>query len=81
VPRQLAHLEQPVIEKLLTHLGLQARAPPPAAARGAFRDGLKPPEWQDSRGYIALYRFVADIDAVFVLALRSQREFGYKRDR
>ena len=28
-----AILEQPVIEKLLTHLGLQARAPPRAAAR------------------------------------------------
>jgi len=34
-----------------------------------------------SRGYVALYRFVADIDTVFVLALRSQRESGYKRDR
>ena len=29
-----AILEQPVIEKILTHLGLQGRAPPPSAARG-----------------------------------------------
>ncbi len=29
-----AILEQPVIEKILTHLGLQARAPPRPAARG-----------------------------------------------
>jgi hypothetical protein len=29
-----AILEQPVIEKILTHLGLQARAPPRAQARG-----------------------------------------------
>jgi hypothetical protein len=29
-----AILEQPVIEKILTHLGLQARAPPRAPARG-----------------------------------------------
>ena len=29
-----AMLEQPVIEKILTHLGLQARAPPRAPARG-----------------------------------------------
>ena len=36
---------------------------------------------QDSRGYVALYRFVADIDAAFVLAIRSQREAGYKRER
>ena len=31
-----------------------------------------------SRGYVALYRFVAAIDTVFVLAVRSQREGGYK---
>ena len=36
---------------------------------------------QGARGYVALYRFVADIDTVFVLALRSQREAGYKRRR
>ena len=29
-----AILEQPVIEKILTHLGLQARAPPRATVRG-----------------------------------------------
>ena len=29
-----AILEQPVIEKILTHLGLQAKAPPRAPARG-----------------------------------------------
>nr|WP_315192001.1 type II toxin-antitoxin system RelE/ParE family toxin [uncultured Albidiferax sp.] len=31
-----------------------------------------------ARGYVALYHFVAAIDTVFVLALRSQREDGYK---
>ena len=36
---------------------------------------------QGSRGYVTLYRFVADIDTVFVLAVRSQRESGYKRKR
>lgn len=30
-----------------------------------------------SRGYIALYRYVEEIDTVFVLAIRSQREGGY----
>ena len=34
-----------------------------------------------SRGYVALYRHVADIDMVFVLAVRSQPEDGYLRDR
>jgi toxin ParE1/3/4 len=31
-----------------------------------------------ARGYVALYRYAAEIDTVFVLALRSQREAGYK---
>lgn len=30
-----------------------------------------------SHGYIALYRYIAEIDTVFVLALRNQREAGY----
>nr|WP_224747009.1 type II toxin-antitoxin system RelE/ParE family toxin [Pelovirga terrestris] len=30
-----------------------------------------------SRGYVALYRYVAEIDTVFVLALKSQCEAGY----
>ncbi len=34
---------------------------------------------QASRGCVALYRFVARIDTVFVLAVRSQREAGFAR--
>jgi len=34
-----------------------------------------------SRAYIALYRYVVDINTVFVLALRNQREAGFKRKR
>jgi plasmid stabilization system protein ParE len=33
---------------------------------------------KESRGYVALCRYVPDIDTVFVLAIRSQRESGYK---
>lgn len=33
----------------------------------------------DARGYVALYHFVPDIDTVFVLAVRHQREGGFKR--
>jgi plasmid stabilization system protein ParE len=32
-----------------------------------------------SRGHVALYRYVPEIDTVFVLAVRSQREAGYTR--
>jgi plasmid stabilization system protein ParE len=31
-----------------------------------------------AHGYIALYRYVPEIDTVFVLAIRRQRELGYK---
>jgi toxin ParE1/3/4 len=31
-----------------------------------------------ARGYVALYRYVAEIDTVFVLAIRSQKEAGYQ---
>lgn len=33
-----------------------------------------------SHGYVALYRYVSDVDIVFVLALRGQREAGFERD-
>ena len=36
---------------------------------------------KEPRGYVALYRYVPDIDTVFVLAIRSQRESGYGRSR
>jgi len=35
---------------------------------------------QGAQGYVALYRFVPSVDTVFVLAVRNQREAGYKRD-
>ncbi|HEY9461412.1 MAG TPA: type II toxin-antitoxin system RelE/ParE family toxin [Paralcaligenes sp.] len=30
-----------------------------------------------SHGHVALYRYIVEIDTVFVLAVRSQREAGY----
>jgi plasmid stabilization system protein ParE len=32
-----------------------------------------------ARGFVALYRYVAELDTVFVLAIRSQKEAGYTR--
>lgn len=32
-----------------------------------------------SHGYVALYRYVAEVDIVFVLAVRAQREAGFAR--
>ncbi len=30
-----------------------------------------------SHGYVALYRYVIEVDTVFILAVRSQQEAGY----
>jgi toxin ParE1/3/4 len=30
-----------------------------------------------ARGYVALYRYIAELDTVFVLAIRGQKEAGY----
>jgi toxin ParE1/3/4 len=34
---------------------------------------------QRARGYVALYRYVAELDTVFVLAIRGQTETGCMR--
>ena len=33
-----------------------------------------------AKGYVALYRYLDAIDTVIVLAIRSQRQAGYRRD-
>jgi len=33
-----------------------------------------------THGYVALYRYVAEIDTVFVLAIRAQRDTGFGRE-
>lgn len=30
------------------------------------------------RGYVALYRYLAEVETVFILAIRAQREAGFK---
>lgn len=32
-----------------------------------------------NRGYLALYKYTAELEIVFILAIRSQREAGYVR--
>lgn len=31
-----------------------------------------------SHGYVALYRYIVEIDTIFILAVRSQKETGYE---
>ena len=51
----------------------------PLIGRPAYADKKELVIGRRSHGYVALYRYLAEIDTVFVLALRSQREAGYTR--
>ncbi|GAA5161607.1 type II toxin-antitoxin system RelE/ParE family toxin [Viridibacterium curvum] len=51
----------------------------PLIGRPAYRDMRELIIGRSARGYVALYRYITEIDTVFVLALRSQREAGYTR--
>lgn len=68
-PARIAEIVQAI--QILTHSPLIGRP-----VRGGKRELVI---GKDSRGYVALYRFVMRIDSVFVLAIRSQREAGYRR--
>ena len=51
----------------------------PHIGRPAHADKRELVIGRSAHGYVALYRYVAELDTVFVLALRSQREAGYTR--
>jgi len=52
----------------------------PEIGRPAPRDKRELVIGRGSRGYIALYRYVPELDTAFVLAIRGQREAGYRRN-
>lgn len=51
----------------------------PLIGRAAGNDKRELVIGRDSHGYVALYRYVAAVDTVFVLAIRGQREAGFSR--
>ena len=51
----------------------------PQIGRPARDDSRELVIGRGSRGYVALYRYLPELDAVFVLALRGQKEAGYTR--
>ena len=65
------------VEEILQ--GISALEHNPLIGRPARADMRELIIGRQSRGYVALYRYVPEIDTVFVLAIRSQREAGYKR--
>ena len=52
----------------------------PEIGRPAHGDKRELVIGRGSRGYVALYRYVTEVDTVFVLAIRGQREAGYRRN-
>ena len=68
VPRRLQDILDAI--QVLTHSPLIGR--PVAGGQRELVIG------QGSRGSIALYRYLAEIDTAFVLALRAQRELGFR---
>ena len=70
-PARIGEIAQAV--QILTHSPLIGRP-----VRGDKRELVI---GRHSHGYVALYRFVVSLDTAFILAIRSQRESGYKRER
>lgn len=83
--RVIAHLEQHEAEHVPERLrelvsASDVLADNPLIGRPT-RDGLRVLViGRGVRGYIALHRYAAEVDTVFVLAIRAQREGGYARD-
>ena len=80
--RILAHLFSYQVESAAQHIGeiiaaLDVLAHNPLIGRLTSSGKRELVIGRRSRGYLALYRYVAEMDCVFVLAIRSQREVGY----
>jgi toxin ParE1/3/4 len=70
-PARIGEIIQAI--QILTHSPLIGRP-----VRGGRRELVI---GRDAHGFVALYRFVASIDTVFILAIRSQREANFRRRR
>lgn len=63
------------VEEIITAIDVLAHSP--LIGRPASREMREMVIGRRSRGYVALYRYIAESDIVFVLAIRSQGEAGY----
>jgi plasmid stabilization system protein ParE len=79
------HLAEHDLEHTLARVGeiieaLNVLETNPEIGRPASGDKRELVIGRGSRGYVALYRYVSELDTAFVLAIRSQREAGYRRN-
>ena len=80
--RIVSHLEQHEAEHVKDRLGELVSASDvltdnPLIGRPTRGDMRELVIGRGAHGYVALYRYVASVDTVFVLALRAQREAGF----
>ena len=70
-------VENPLLRILEIIEALNVLEHNPLIGRPANNDKRELVIGRSSHGYVALYRYVAEVDTVFVLAVRSQREAGF----
>lgn len=71
---QVEHPEQRIREIIAAFDVLEHN---PQIGRPVANDKLELVIGRRSHGNVALYRYIAELDTVFILAVRSQREAGY----
>lgn len=77
------HLHEHAVDDASGHIGEIIRAidvlqSNPLIGRIVFGDTRELIIGHRARGFVALYKYIEPLDAVFVLAIRSQREAGYE---
>lgn len=82
IDRIVAHLEEYEVDNLAQRIGdivlaLSVLERNPQIGRPAGAHDRELVIGRGPRGYVALYRYAEELDTVFVLAVRSQREAGY----
>jgi len=80
--RILGHLAQYQVENPVMRIreiieALNVLEHNPMIGRPANNDKRELVIGRSSHGYVALYRYVVEVDTVFVLAVRNQQEAGY----
>jgi len=80
--RILDHLSEKAIEEAPARIGeiiqdIDVLQHNPLIGRPVSADTRELVIGRRARGYVALYRYIEQIDTVFVLAIRSQRGAGY----
>lgn len=85
IERILAHLAEHEVEDAASRIreiieAISVLEHNPLIGRPAANEKRELVIGRSTRGYVALYRYIPEVDTVFVLALKSQREAGYARE-